>query len=315
MAVIGALSADPPTALTGTATVQVFPLMGQAAPLVGRPSGASLESADDGRGTEMGDASTCINCDRAVSGAEQKFCPACGQPTPVHRIDWHFLGHELEHSVLHMDRGILYSLKELMLRPGHLMRAYLQGQRAKQVKPLLLLMVSAAVVALLGKYLLDGDLLGSAMQAGYAQGRTMGGREGADAILVVSTFEAVKGWINTHLAAFTLILLPFEAASFWLAFRGRGLNYPEWLVVTAFLTVQAFVFMALAILVQRWVPQAQALCMVPMFFYVVFSLVQLFPNHSRGATVLRSVVGLALFLLAQAVLTMLATFAILMMPR
>ena len=87
----------------------------------------------------MGDASMCINCGLAVAHPEQKFCPACGPPTPVHRIDWRFLGHELEHSVLHMDRGILYSLKELMLRPGHLMRGYLEGRRAKQVKPLLLL--------------------------------------------------------------------------------------------------------------------------------------------------------------------------------
>jgi predicted amidophosphoribosyltransferase len=44
----------------------------------------------------------CANCDRAIDGADQKFCPACGQPTPAHRIDWHFLAHELEHS----GRGI-----------------------------------------------------------------------------------------------------------------------------------------------------------------------------------------------------------------
>ena len=54
----------------------------------------------------MGDASSCINCGHAVVGPDQTFCPACGQPTQPHRIDWHFLGHELEHSVLHMDRGI-----------------------------------------------------------------------------------------------------------------------------------------------------------------------------------------------------------------
>ena len=116
----------------------------------------------------MGDASMCINCGLAVAHPEQKFCPACGQPTPVHRIDWHFLGHELEHSVLHMDRGVLYSLKELMLRPGHLIRGYLEGRRAKQVKPLLLLMISAAAVLLLGKLLLDGDIVGSAMELGFA---------------------------------------------------------------------------------------------------------------------------------------------------
>ena len=73
----------------------------------------------------MSEARECANCGRAIDGVEQKFCPACGQPTPAPRIDWRFMRHELEHSVLQMDRGILYSLKELMLRPGRLMRDHL----------------------------------------------------------------------------------------------------------------------------------------------------------------------------------------------
>ena len=71
----------------------------------------------------MHDTTQCANCGRAIDDGAQKFCPACGQPTPAHRIDWHFLGHELEHSVLHMDRGVLYSDDELRkLLSGHLCR-------------------------------------------------------------------------------------------------------------------------------------------------------------------------------------------------
>ncbi|MBD9470006.1 DUF3667 domain-containing protein [Pseudoxanthomonas sp. PXM01] len=254
-------------------------------------------------GMAMSDTGKCANCVRAIDGHEQKFCPACGQPTPAHRIDWHFLGHELEHSVLHMDRGILYSLKELMLRPGHLMRAYLEGRRANQVKPLLLLMISAAAVVVLGKYLLGGDLVGSAMQAGYSQGRAMGGGDVADPAVVTNTFAMVRDWINGHLTAFTLLCLPLEAAAFRLAFRGRGLNYPEWLVVSAFLTVQTFVFMAVAVSVQRWVPNVQAWILPVVFVYAVFSLIQLFQHHSRWATAFRALAGLVMFVLAQSLFT------------
>ncbi len=254
----------------------------------------------------MPDVGKCANCARVTDGPEQKFCPACGQPTPVHRIDWHFLGHELEHSVLHMDRGVLYSLRELMLRPGHLMRGYLEGRRANRVKPLLLLMLSAAVVVLLGRYLLDGDLVGSAMQAGFSEVRTTQPDGKIDPVFAANTLATVKDWINAHLTAFTLVLLPFEAASFWLAFRGRGLNYPEWLVVTAFLTVQTFVFMALAILVGRWVPHAQGASVALASLYAVFSLIQLFRDHSRWATALRTLAGLGIFMLVQGLLTLLA---------
>ena len=252
----------------------------------------------------------CANCDRAIAGPEQKFCPACGQPTPAHRIDWHFLGHELEHSVLHMDRGIFYSLKELMLRPGHLMRNYIEGRRANQVKPLLLLMISAAAVLLLGKFLVGGDIVGSSIQAGLPQA---GGNEGVDPALLTNTFTAVKDWFNVHLTAYTLLCLPLEAAAFWLAFRGRGLNYPEWLVISSFLTVQAFVFMAIAVLVQRWLPNAQAWTMPFVVFYTVFSLFQLFQNHSPWTTTLRALAGLGMFVLAQSLLTGAAVFFVLWM--
>ena len=252
----------------------------------------------------MRDASHCINCHRAIAIPDQKFCPICGQPTPAHRIDWHFLGHELEHSVLHMDRGVLYSLKELMLRPGHLMRGYLEGRRAKQVKPLLLLMITAAAVVLLGKFLLQGDLVGSAMQAGYSRGSAMRGDGNVDPALLLVTFTAVKNWINAHLTAFTLLCLPLEAAAFWLAFRGRGLNYPEWLVVSAFLTAQTFVFMAIAVLLQRWVPSAQAWSMPVILIYATFSLVQLFQDRPRATTALRTMLGLGMFMLVQSMLVM-----------
>ena len=109
----------------------------------------------------MEDTQNCRNCDRVIDVPGQKFCPNCGQATPTRRIDWRFLGHELEHSVLHMDRGVLYTLKRLMLRPGHLIRDYLDGRREGIVKPLLLLMMSAAALVLLSHYLLSGDIVGS----------------------------------------------------------------------------------------------------------------------------------------------------------
>ena len=47
----------------------------------------------------------CANFGRAIAVPAQKFRPVCGQPTPAHRIDWDFLGHELAHNVLHVDRA------------------------------------------------------------------------------------------------------------------------------------------------------------------------------------------------------------------
>ena len=116
----------------------------------------------------MPEATGCANCGRAIDGAEQKFCPACGQPTPASRIDWRFMRHEFEHTVLQMDRGILYSLRNLMLRPGHFIRDYIEGRRARHVKPLMLIMILAAALVFLARYFLEGDVVGAPVAMGGA---------------------------------------------------------------------------------------------------------------------------------------------------
>lgn len=259
----------------------------------------------------MSEATGCADCGRAIDGPAQKFCPACGQATPAHRIDWHFMLHELEHSVLHMDRGILYSLKELMFRPGHFIRDYLEGRRARQAKPLLLLMVMGAVVALVTTYLagrgvMDG--LSDAAMAGFAQGDAAAS-EGQ--VLAMKASVAVAEWMNRHFAVSTLVMLPLEAAVFRLAFHRFGaLNYPEWLVITAFLTVQTFVFWTLLTLMYRWVPQPQVWAAGLAVLYGVVSLAQLFRGYPRWKTCLRALLGFAILFVVVTLLTQLLVLVV-----
>lgn len=253
----------------------------------------------------MSEARECANCGRAIDGVEQKFCPACGQPTPTHRIDWRFMRHELEHTVLQMDRGILYSLKELMLRPGRLMRDYLEGRRARQAKPFPLLMVTAAVVVFLGKLMFGGHLMESTVPVTYSEAMAPDAKAKAVEVALVNGFTAVSGWTNRNFAVWTLLLLPFEALALRLAFFRVGrLNYPEWLVITAFLTVQAFVFWILAMPLQRWFPPATLIAVGLALGYGICSLVQLFAGYPRWKSVLRALVGFGAFGFVSVLMTM-----------
>ena len=255
---------------------------------------------------DMSDASACANCGLAIGTDGQKFCPNCGQPTPAHRIDWHFLGHELEHGVWHVDRGFFFTLKQLMLRPGHFIRGYLQGRRAGHVKPVPLLLMSAAIVLLLGHYLLDGDVTGSSFTLGMEEG--MRGNPGSgkvDPQLVAKVFGFAKDWLNRHITLVTLLLLPFEAAAFKLAFRRVGqVNYPEWLVICTFLTAQTFVIWALFVPLQRRWPDAQPLMMLVAIAYGLCSLAQFFQGYPRWKTLLRGLLGYGVYNVISGVLTL-----------
>jgi hypothetical protein len=65
---------------------------------------------------------TCLNCQAEI---DKNYCSTCGEKTDIHRITVkHFLFHDLLHGVWHIDKGILFTLKETIVRPGSGTRLY-----------------------------------------------------------------------------------------------------------------------------------------------------------------------------------------------
>lgn len=86
----------------------------------------------------------CKNCNKEINS---KFCPDCGQPASLKRIDGHYIIHEIEH-VLHFERGILYTIKELITKPGQSTRKYIKEDRGRLVKPVIFIIVSSLIYSL-----------------------------------------------------------------------------------------------------------------------------------------------------------------------
>lgn len=90
----------------------------------------------------------CLNCNFDV---DNKFCPSCGQKTDTHRIVMkHFLMHDLLHGVWHLEKGILFTLKETIIRPGQAALDYINGKRIRyyNVFYLALLVIGLNVILL-----------------------------------------------------------------------------------------------------------------------------------------------------------------------
>lgn len=86
----------------------------------------------------------CLNCNTEVNS---NFCPDCGQPKVLKRINGHYIVHEIEH-VLHFERGILYTIKELITSPGQNIRNYLTENRSRLVKPIIFIIVSSLIYSI-----------------------------------------------------------------------------------------------------------------------------------------------------------------------
>ncbi|PWU03028.1 MAG: hypothetical protein C5B52_04160 [Bacteroidetes bacterium] len=99
---------------------------------------------------------TCKNCNHPVA---DKFCPNCGQSAHTPRFSGKELFHEFMHGFLHLDHGIFFTMKELLLRPGTTIKNYLHGKRKSYFNPFTYILVLSAFTAFLISKIHWGSLL------------------------------------------------------------------------------------------------------------------------------------------------------------
>ncbi len=74
----------------------------------------------------------CKGCGQEHSG---KFCSDCGQKVIEGRFTFRQIFQNLLTTILNVDYGIIYTFKELTLRPGKIVREYLDGKTKAYFNP------------------------------------------------------------------------------------------------------------------------------------------------------------------------------------
>lgn len=155
----------------------------------------------------------CKNCNAEVNS---KFCPECGQPVSLKRIDGHYIRHEIEH-VLHFERGILYTIRELVTHPGQNIRNYLSENRSRLVKPIIFIIVTSLIYSLCNHFFHFED--------GYV----------AYLDHQKTTTSRIFKWIQGHYGYANILMGIFIA--FWtkLFFKKYNFNFFEILILLCFI--------------------------------------------------------------------------------
>lgn len=158
----------------------------------------------------------CKNCDQHFEG---KFCNNCGQTANTHRLSMHFILHELQHSLFHVDHGILYTMQQLLIRPGHMIREFMEGKRVRHFKPMMLVVVLATVYGLLFHYFMEDVFDIDPIHS----------KDG-----LVSAYQKMLTWVTGHLAYASLLLIAVNTICSYLLFRKQGFNFAEHLVLNTY---------------------------------------------------------------------------------
>jgi hypothetical protein len=154
----------------------------------------------------------CKNCNTEVT---QNYCPNCGQPTKPKRIDGHYIIHEIEH-VLHFEKGILYTIRELITGPGQNVKHFITDNRSRLVKPIIFIIVTSLIYSIINHFfhIEDGYV-------NYSETK-------------ITTTSSIFKWIQEHYGYANIIMGFFIA--FWtkLFFRKYQFNFFEILILLCF---------------------------------------------------------------------------------
>lgn len=84
----------------------------------------------------------CLNCNHEY---DSKFCPECGQKAATSRLSWHSITHDLQHILLHLDKGVLKNIRSIW--QPQLIRDFIAGKRVGYFNPIVLLLFVCGIVA------------------------------------------------------------------------------------------------------------------------------------------------------------------------
>ncbi len=170
----------------------------------------------------------CKNCNTEINS---KFCPECGQPARLKRIDGKYIIHEIV-NVFYFERGLLYTIRKLITSPGQAVRNYLTENRSRLVKPIIFILLTSLIYTLTirmfsiedGYLVLEGDGPNSAL-------------------------SKITEWIQNHYGYAKLIMGIFIA--FWvkLFFKKYRFNIFEILIMLCFVMgIEMLIFSVFGIL-------------------------------------------------------------------
>ncbi|MBB4639683.1 DUF3667 domain-containing protein [Longimicrobium terrae] len=154
----------------------------------------------------------CANCGAALTG---RFCAECGQKRVEGRLSVRQVAMETVASAADMDRGLLHTVAGLTLRPGEVVRDYLNGATVRWTGPAKYFVLVMAMVVLVYVQAGIGERL--AAVSGSAAGT-----------------EGIVKLVQTHMNLLMAAGVPFSALGTWVMYRRYGLNYAEHVVLNLY---------------------------------------------------------------------------------
>lgn len=165
----------------------------------------------------------CLNCETPITG---KFCSNCGQKSDTHRITFkHFIMHDVLHGIWHFEKGMFFTAKEAIMRPGKAALDYIDGKRIAYYNVFYFILLLLGLNFFINHY--------------YDQ-------FAADFNSISNGSNHVKNslekFISENAKSIILMFVPFFAFNSFLLFRRRKFNLSEHFIIAGIIFLGILIF-------------------------------------------------------------------------
>lgn len=154
----------------------------------------------------------CLNCGKELT---DKFCSGCGQKSDTHRISFkNFITHDVLHGTFHFEKGMLFTAKQALIRPGKAALDYISGKRKRYYNVFLLILIIIGLMLFFRHFY--GELL-------ISQGREVI----QDSNHLNEASKKIDKIFSQKSKIIIFLFVPFAALNSFILFRRKKLNLSE----------------------------------------------------------------------------------------
>jgi len=173
----------------------------------------------------------CKNCNEPING---NYCSNCGQPAKLKRIDKHYIFHEIG-DFLFANKGMIYTIKRVLINPGESVRRFITEDRYRFVKPITFLFITSLI------YTLVNHFFNIRAEDYYQQSDILEG----------STASLIFNWMLIEYPGYSNIITGLFMA-FWIKifFKKAGYNLFEIFILLCFVSGVTTLFISVVAIIQ-----------------------------------------------------------------
>ena len=158
----------------------------------------------------------CLNCGKKLAG---NYCSGCGQKADTHRISFkHFIFHDVLHGTFHIEKGMLFTAKQALFRPGKAALDYIAGKRVQYYNVFYFILITVGLILFFRHFLNE-------LAAGDAEELIQNRKYMNEASKKIDIIFSQKSKLIIFL------FVPLAALNSFMLFRRKKLNLSEHFII------------------------------------------------------------------------------------